>query len=331
MPPPSHARVCFLALTALLLVVGGPGARPVVPGASLSAVAPGVAGGQGRVMALWPEGVPGARPDAGPEGEIDGRVSNVHEPSLTYYPPPAGLATGTAVIVCPGGGYARLAVANEGAGFTAKLNAMGVASFVLKYRLVEYGHPAPLQDVLRAIRLVRARAGEFGVRADRIGIAGASAGGHLAAAAATLFDAPEGRTGHALDATSARPDFVVLLYPVITLRGPHAHAGSRRNLLGDDPPADLVARMSLETQVSRETPPVFLVHTAEDTSVPLENSLLFFEALRRAGVPAELHLYERGPHGFGTRGDLGPTSEWPERLASWLRAHGWLSRAGASR
>ena len=153
---------------------------------------------------------------------------------------------------------------------------------------------------------------------------GSSAGGHVAASAATLFDAPEGRTGAALDATSGRPDFVGLLYPVITMRDPYAHAGSRTNLLGATPPESLLSRMSLETQVTSSAPPMFLVHTAEDKSVPLENSLLFYAALRRAGVPAELHLYERGAHGFGLAQGLGPTSEWFDRFVSWMSAHGWL-------
>ena len=203
----------------------------------------------------------------------------------------------------------------------------GVATFILTYRHADYGHPAPLQDVLRAIRLVRSRASEFGVRADRIGVFGASAGGHVAASAATLYDAGEGRTGAALDAVSARPDFVALLYPVITMRDPSAHAGSRRNLLGDAPDATVVARMSLESQVKADTPPVFLVHTSEDRTVPIENSLLFFSALKAAGVPVEMHLYERGAHGFGTRPGLGTTSGWIDRWFDWMRAHDWLPAA----
>jgi acetyl esterase/lipase len=158
------------------------------------------------------------------------------------------------------------------------------------------------------VRLLRSRAAEFGIRSDRIGVMGASAGGHVAASAATLFDATEGKTGAAIDNVSARPDFVALLYPVITMMPPFAHAESRRNLLGEHPPSDLAERLSIERHVRADMPPVFLAHTAEDTSVPLENSLLFYRALRSAGVPAELHLYERGPHGFGTRTDLGPTS-----------------------
>jgi xylan 1,4-beta-xylosidase len=278
---------------------------------------------------LWPEGVPGAKPDGGDERVEDGRVYNVQVPSLTIVPP-AGAPNGTAVIVCPGGGYARLAIANEGEGVARRLQADGITTFILEYRLAEYGHPAPLQDVLRAVRLLRSRAPELGIRPDRIGVMGASAGGHVAASAATLFDAPEGRTGAALDATSARPDFVALLYPVITMAPPFAHEGSRRALLGAAPPDALVDRLSLDTQVRRDTPPVFLVHTAEDTSVPLENSLLFYQALRRAGVSAELHLFERGAHGFGTRDDLGPTSGWVDRWLEWMQAHGFIDAARRS-
>jgi acetyl esterase/lipase len=293
--------------------------------AGVSAQAP-VAGDstEPRVIPLWPEGVPGALRDGGEERLVDGRLYNVQVPTLTWYPPGGGMKTRTAVIVCPGGAYARLAMANEAAGLTDRLRRLGVSVFVLEYRLAEYGHPAPLRDVLRAIRLVRERAAELGVDHDRIGVFGASAGGHLAAAAATLHDADEGRTGAPLDIVCARPDFVALLYPVITMRGPFAHADSRRNLLGERPTESLVDRLSLETQVTPDTPPVFLVHTAEDRSVPLEHSLLFVQALRRAGVPVELHLYERGEHGFGTRDGLGPTSSWVDRLSDWMRAHGWL-------
>jgi acetyl esterase/lipase len=205
-----------------------------------------------------------------------------------------------------------------------------VTVFVLKYRLKEYGHPAPLRDLLRAVRLVRSRAADLGVRPERIGVMGSSAGGHLAASAATLYDAPEGRTGAPLDATSARPDFVALLYPVISLSEPYVHRGSLGALLGENPSPVLVEHLSLERQVTKDTPPAFLVHTAEDKSVPLENSILFFQALRRAGVPAEMHLYEKGPHGFGTQPGLGPTSEWPRRLEEWLRSHGWLEQGQAS-
>jgi acetyl esterase/lipase len=278
-----------------------------------------------RVLELWPEGVPGLRPDATPEKVNDSRVSNVNHPTLTWYPAPADQACGTAVIICPGGAYGWLSMENEGASPARWLNSLGVSAFVLKYRLAEYGHPAPLRDVLRAVRLVRARAAEFHLQPDRIGVMGFSAGGHLASCAGTLYDAPEGRTGAALDAGSARPDFLVLLYPVITMKDPYVHAGSRRNLLGPQPTAEQIAHLSTDQQVTKDTPPVFLVQTAEDKSVPVENSLLFYQALRRAGVTGiEMHLFEKGPHGFGLKPGFGATSGWPKLCEQWLRLHGWL-------
>ena len=239
------------------------------------------------IIPLWPEGVPGLRADASPEKtDKEGRISNVHQPTLTVFLPPAGQANGTAVVICPGGGYSHLAFEQEGIAPAKWYNSLGVAAFILKYRLKEYGQPAPLQDVLRAIRLVRSRAQEFGVRPDRIGVLGFSAGGHLSASAGTLFDAPEGRTGAALDATSARPDFFMLLYPVITMQAPFAHAGSVHSLLGATPTPELIQRFSLELQVTKSTPPAFIVQSEEDKTVPVENSLMFYEALRKAGVPA---------------------------------------------
>jgi xylan 1,4-beta-xylosidase len=277
-----------------------------------------------QIIPLWPEGVPGAKPGGGEERTVEDRVYNVQVPTLTYYPPASGTANGTSVIVAPGGSYTRLAIVNEGIGVQQRLTPLGVSVFILKYRLVEYGYPAPLQDVLRAVRLVRSRAAEFGVRPDRIGVFGASAGGHLAAMAATQFDSPDGRTGAAIDQTSGRPDFVSLLYPVITMKPPFAHAGSRTSLLGAHPSPALIERLSLETQVTSATPPVFIVHTAEDKTVPIENSHRFVDALRRAGVPVEAHFYERGEHGFGVRADLGTASAWPDRFADWMRSYGAL-------
>jgi xylan 1,4-beta-xylosidase len=281
-----------------------------------------------QVITLWPEGVPGRRAGAGPEQIVDGRVTNVNDPSLTYYAPAPGTGSGTAVIACAGGGYGRLAMENEVAGIVRLLTPKGVGVFALKYRLADYGHPAPLQDVLRAIRVVRSRAAEFGVRADRIGLFGASAGGHLAASAAEWFDAAEGRTGAPIDAVSARPDFLALLYPVVTLKPPFAHADSRRNLLGAAPAADAIERFSLEGHVRADMPPVFIVHTAEDRSVPIENSQMLVQALRAKGVPVESHFYEKGAHGFGFAANLGPTSAWPDRFAEWLSGRGLLSQAG---
>jgi len=279
------------------------------------------------VIPLWPEGVPGALPNAGAEYVQDDRVYNVQVPTLTYFPAPADKANGTAAIVCPGGGYVRLAVTNEGNGMAKWLNSLGVSVFILKYRLKEYGHPAPLRDVLRAVRLVRSRATEFGIDPHRIGAFGSSAGGHLVACAGTLYGHPDGKTGAALDAVSARPDFLVMQYPVIFTDGAGTHRGSRDALLGKNPSAELVDLLAVDRHVTKDTPPAFLVATQEDTSVPLENSIAFYRALRAAGVPAELHLYEKGPHGFGMRGGYGPTSDWPQRAAEWMRSHGWLPAA----
>lgn len=275
---------------------------------------------------LWPEGVPGKR-DIGPEKVGDGYTSNVSDPMLTMVGPAVDRPNGTAVIICPGGGYVRMATAREGDQYANWLSSLGVTSFVLKYRMQEFGHPAPLQDVLRAVRTLRARAAEFGIRPDRIGVMGSSAGGHLAASAGTLFDNPIGRTGAALDSVSARPDFLMLMYPVITMQDPAAHAGSRKALLGATPSADMLNLMSLEKQVTSATPPTLLIHTQADTAVPVENSILFYQALTKAKVPAEMYLLEHGGHGMGMREGLGTSSMWPRRAEEWLRDRGLLSAA----
>lgn len=275
-----------------------------------------------RVIPLWPEGVPGLHPDAAPEKIVNDRVVGVHYPSLTMYAPPAGQANGTAVIYCPGGGYIRLAIGDEE---RRVLNAAGVTVFVLKYRMVEYGYPAPLQDVLRAIRLLRSQAASFGLKPDRIGLLGQSAGGHLAAWAATLWDDPDGKTGAALDNVSARPDFVALVYPVITMKDPFVHHGSRDALLGKPPSPALIEKLSLENRVRPDMPPVWLVATMADKSVPVENTLHFYQALRDAKVPAEMHVYAQGNHGNSLDRQYGPTAEWPQRLLDWMRFNGWIS------
>jgi acetyl esterase/lipase len=277
------------------------------------------------VIPLWPEGVPGAR-TLGTERIAEGeRISNISEPTLTVYPAAVDRPNGTAVIIAPGGGYGFVSYAREGVQYANWLSTLGVTSFILKYRLSEFGHPAPLQDVLRAVRLVRSRAAEFNVDPARIGVMGSSAGGHLAASAGTLFDHPAGRTGAALDATSARPDFLILMYPVITMDDPYAHAGSRQNLLGAKPAPEMLRLMSLDKQVTASTPPSLLIHTQEDQAVPVENSLLFYQALTKAKVPAEMYLFERGSHGMAMRAELGTASDWPARAAEWLRGRGLLT------
>ena len=281
-----------------------------------------------HVIELWPEGVPGLKANAGPEKDDgSGRFTNIHQPSMVIYAPPAEKAVGTAVIYAPGGGYVRVAAGKDGGEVVKWLNAVGITVFLLKYRHADYGHPAPLRDALRAVRLVRSRAAEWGIRPDRIGMLGGSAGGHLTASAGTLFGAPEGRTGAALDQVSGRPDFLVLVFPVITMQEPSAHATSRRALLGDAPTEEAKHHLSVDEQVTAQTPPTFLVHSSEDTTVPVENSLLFYQAMRRAKAPIEMHLYPKGPHGSGMSPALGPTAEWPRHCESWMRFNGWLPAA----
>jgi acetyl esterase/lipase len=278
----------------------------------------------GAVIPLWPEGVPNAKPNLGPEKDDNGWITSISVPTLTVHAPAVDRANGTAVVICPGGGYSGLAVAREGTQYANWLSTLGVTAFVLKNRVGDFGHPAPLQDVLRALRIVRSRAAEFHVDADRIGVMGSSAGGHLAACAGTLYDNPAGRTGAPLDAVNARPDFMILMYPVITMEDPFAHAGSREQLLGAHPSPELLKLMSPEKQVTTATPPTLLIHTQEDQTVPVENSILFFQALTRAHVPAEMYLFEHGSHGMGMRPGLGTTSAWPKRAEEWLRARGLL-------
>ncbi len=266
-----------------------------------------------QAFALWPSDAPGAQ---GHEP--------VDIPTLTPFLPPKEKATGAAIIVCPGGGYTHLAE-HEGRPVAEWLNSIGITAFVLKYRLgPRYHHPAPLQDAARAIRTVRSRAKEWGLDPDRIGILGFSAGGHLAATAGTHFDAGKLDATDVIERVSSRPNLMILIYPVITMRE-QGHAGSKKNLLGDAPSAELVALLSNEEHVTKETPPTFLVHTANDATVPVENSLLFVAALRKAGVPFELHLYERGAHGFGLGTKDLILATWPGHCADWLRQHGFLN------
>ena len=276
------------------------------------------------VIPLWPEGVPGAKSGLGEEKRDNGHIANVLEPTLTVYAPAVDKPNGTAVIICPGGGYTNLSTEREGVQYANWLSTLGVTPIVLKYRLQQFGHPAPLQDVLRAVRLVRSRAAELKINPARLGVMGSSAGGHLAASAGTLFDHPAGKTGAALDATSARPDFLILMYPVISMDDPVAHAGSRKALLGLAPTPELLKLMSLEKHVTPATPPTLLIHTQEDHAVPVENSILFFQAQTRAGIPAEMYLFEHGSHGMGMKAGFGTASEWPRRAEEWLRNRGLL-------
>jgi acetyl esterase/lipase/lysophospholipase L1-like esterase len=288
----------------------------------LCALAVPVFGAEPLVIPLWPEGVPGLKTNAGSEVEFNGRFTNIHNPTLTIYAPDLAKSAGVAVIVSPGGGYVRV---SDGKSDARWLNSLGITAFVLKYRLDNYGHPAPLQDVLRAIRVVRSRAAEFGVRPDRIGVMGGSAGGHLSACAATMWDASEGRTGNALDQISARPDFAALIYPVVTMADPFVHKGSRRALLGENPAPERIQQLSLEKRVRSNSPPCFIVATMADKTVPVENSLRLYQAWRDAGVAAEMHTYAAGSHGDSRDPQYGPTAKWPQRCEEWFRFNKWLT------
>lgn len=265
---------------------------------------------------LWQDGAPGA---VGSE-EID-------RPSITVYPPPADQANGLAVVICPGGGYQNLALDHEGTQIAEWVNSLGGTAFILRYRLApRYRHPAPMNDVQRAIRTVRARAGQWKIDPQRLAIIGFSAGGHLASTAATHFDAGRPDAADAIEHQSSRPDFAILCYPVIAMATEYVHAGSRNNLFGPDADPELIEQFSNERRVTGQTPPTFLLHTTTDQVVVPENSILFYSALRKAGVPAELHLYAHGPHGIGLGGDDPALSTWPKLCAQWLRNQGALGQ-----
>jgi Esterase/lipase len=264
---------------------------------------------------LWPEGqVPLARGKA-PEDT----------PTITVYRPD-GRGNGAAIVVCPGGGYGTLA-AHEAEPVARWANAHGAVGVVLKYRLGshQYRHPAMLTDAQRAIRTVRHHAREWDIDPARVGILGFSAGGHLASTAATHFDAGNPRSDDPVERQSSRPDVAILIYPVIDLAGRPAHAGSRANLLGPTPDPALVASLSNHTQVTRETPPTYLVHSSDDKAVPIENSLRFALALEAAGVPFAMQVYERGGHGYGMgKTEFPETMAWPDQCARWLKVRGFL-------
>ena len=267
-----------------------------------------------QTFPLWENGAPGAL------GNTD-----ADRPTLTYYAPV--YPTGTAIIVAPGGGYQFVATNHEGRQIADWLNAVGIAAFVLKYRVgPRYHYPIELDDAQRAIRMVRSHAIDFGVRPDRIGIMGFSAGGHLAATAETHFNMGNPTAPDPVDRVSCRPDFAILGYAVISFKPPYAHAGSVKNLLGENPDPKLLDELSDELQVTPQTPPTFLVTTNTDTGVPPENSVQFYLALHKAGVPAELHIFEKGFHGMGLAFGDPATSVWPTLLVNWLRGRGVLTK-----
>lgn len=266
---------------------------------------------------LWEHGAPGAL----------GTTTN-DIPTLTPFLPDPAKASGSAVIICPGGGYGALA-AHEGAGYATWLSDHGVASFVLKYRLGSHGyhHPVMLQDAARAMRLVRSMASSWAVDPGKIGIMGSSAGGHLASTLLTHFDVGKADSSDPVERVSSRPDFGILCYAVITMSDPYVHAGSRSNLLGPTPSADLVTFLSNEKQVTSETPPCFIWHTWEDPAVKVENSLMFAMSLREKGIPFDLHIYQQGGHGMGlgrNSRDKARQHPWTDDLLYWMHTRGYL-------
>ncbi|WP_437187326.1 alpha/beta hydrolase [Planctomicrobium sp. SH668] len=272
---------------------------------------------------LWADGAPDAK---GTEKE--------DVPVIRIYPADAATSTGAMVVVLPGGGYGALAVDHEGHQVAKWLNRIGVSAAVVNYRLgPKYNHPAPLQDAQRGIRYVRAHAEELKIDPNRVGIMGFSAGGHLASTVSTHFDAGDSASADPIAKQSSRPNFSILCYPVISLKESFSHGGSRRNLLGESPDPALVESLSNETQVTKETPPTFIFQTDEDPGVPAENAIAYYLALRKNKVPAELHVYQNGPHGVGLAPNDPVLSTWTDRLHDWLKVNGFLNpvkRAGAS-
>ena len=267
-----------------------------------------------QTILLWPNGAPGAQ-----------GTEDRDKPAITVYMPPNTTGPMTAVIIAPGGSYRALSMNLEGRAPANYLNALGIAAFVLRYRLgPQYHHPIELGDAQRAIRTVRARAAEWHIAPDRIGIMGFSAGGHLASSVSTHFDAGNAGAADPIDRVGSRPDFAVLGYPVISFIEPWTHQGSKTNLLGDAPDPALARSLSSETQVTAATPPAFIYQTNADTTTPAENAVAYFLALRKAGVPAEMHIFKDGRHGTGLGMTDPALSEWPKLLANWLRVSGLL-------
>jgi acetyl esterase/lipase len=255
--------------------------------------------------------------------EVDNIAYNVSVPTITVFLPSKETANGTAVIVCPGGGYHLLVIGREGRDIAREFNKRGVAAFVLKYRLpddriMQDKSVGPLQDAQRAVQLVRERAGEWNIDAHKIGIMGFSAGGHLASTAGTHF---ENAVIENKNATSLRPDFMLLVYPVISMADSLGHIGSREYLLGKNPSEKQIRMFSNDLHINKSTPPAFLILADDDSVVKAENSLVFYNALRKNGVAAEMHIYQSGEHGFLK---APPFDEWFGRCCFWLKSNGWL-------
>jgi acetyl esterase/lipase len=283
---------------------------------------------QHKTIPLWEGSIPGAIENPSYKQEtiyLDAnkpRLTKVTNPTLDFYPAPADKATGVAVVICPGGGYSWLAIDPEGTRVAERLNSFGISAFVLTYRLPSDAiminkSIGPLQDGQEAIRMVRRHAKEWNVNPRKIGIMGFSAGGHLAAMVSTHF--ADSVYQHS-DTTSARPDFSALIYPAISMDSALTHRRPNVNLLGPAPSKEIIHYFSADQCVSKETPPAFIVQAADDKTVPVQNSIAYFLALNKYGIPCELHIYESGGHGFGLGRETGTTSTWPEAFRKWLQA-----------
>lgn len=274
-------------------------------------------------LKVWPNGAPDSNGMTIPEETYEGkRVRNVSEAEMYVYLPKIGNNTGAAIVICPGGGYMIEAMDHEGYDMAEWLTTQGVAGIVLKYRL-PYGHDQiPLEDAQRALRIVRQKAAEWGINPSKVGIAGSSAGGHLASTAGTKFDLGKPDASDPIEKYSCRPDFMLLLYPVITFREDFGHMGSRVNLIGAGNKWEMVEKYSNELQVTAQTPPTFMILADDDSGVPPRNSIEFYLAMKKFKIPAEMHIFRDGGHGFGMNKKNLSVDQWPNLFAQWMKAQG---------
>jgi acetyl esterase/lipase len=286
---------------------------------------------QNTILKLWPDGIPGSiKNDAYSETPVETKeigtiYTKVTDPTISVYLPAPGKATGTAVLICPGGGYEILASSHEGNDIAKWLNENGIAGIVLKYRLpsdiiMKDKSVGPLQDVQEAMRIIRRKSEEWKINPKKVGVIGFSAGGHLASTLSTHYSE---KVYSAKDTVNARPDFSILIYPVISFDASFTHTGSRNNLIGKDPSEEAIKHFSNELQITKDTPPAFLVHSSDDEVVPVKNSLLYYENLLKNKVTAELHLFQKGGHGYGLAINKPTQSAWPELCIKWLNANGF--------
>lgn len=283
--------------------------------------------GQDAIVKIWPDKIPGAIENAEyavGANTSGGWITKVTDPTIEVYSAPEALANGTAIVICPGGGYSGLAYQHEGVQVAKWFSSIGVTAFLVKYRLpndmiMEDRSIGPLQDVQEAIRIVRRNAQEWNVDPNKVGVMGFSAGGHLASTASTKYDE---KVYTPIDELSARPDFSILIYPVISMH--IGHEDSKRKLIGEDASPEMIDRFSSDMQVNENTPPAFLVHSVDDDLVRVENSIRYLLALKDHNIPSELHIYEKGGHGYGLGRKDGTTSQWPKACEEWLKTNGFL-------